>query len=69
MEFNFDISGNSNSVNVTVTNGAVQVVGMLLKFFLALIGLLLTPVIVPVLLLAQRGNNHQSLDDYLQDGE
>lgn len=50
----FNINGNGNTINVSqsVTNdsGGAEMFGMVLKFVLAFIGLLLSPVLVPILL-------------------
>jgi len=50
----FNINGNGNTINVSqsVTNdsGGAEAAGMVLKFMLAFIGLLLSPVLVPILL-------------------
>lgn len=52
----FNITGNGNTINVSqsVTNGSdgAEVAGMVFKFVLAFIGLLLSPVLIPILLAA-----------------
>jgi len=64
----FNITGNGNTVNVTqdIDSGGAEVAGMVMKFVLAFVGLLLSPILIPILLTAngikmiqaERGNDY-----------
>lgn len=52
----FHVTGNGNSVSVsqeiTIGSDGAEVAGMVFKFVLAFIGLLLSPILIPILLTA-----------------
>lgn len=66
----FNINGNGNTINVSqsVTNdsGGAEAAGMVLKFVLAFIGLLLSPILIPILLTA---HGVKMLQDQRQGGD
>lgn len=66
----FNVSGNNNTVNfsqhIENDSGGAEVAGMVMKFVLAFVGLLLSPILIPILLTAngikmiqaERGNDY-----------